>query len=163
MAQQFQKRRPVSIIEMGDGLFHRPFMICERAAYHFAAGSSKPDNARTPVSRIVPARHQALALQPVDRRRNRAARQKNLGSQFVDRERAFVQQRFEDSEIAQTHPQGNHARLGKRFERPSSLPEHEPQVNTANHLDIKMLDIKEKSQLSRDQRERSYKVRPQAL
>src|SRR5436309_9141603 len=60
----------------------------------------KVNDARPSVGPVRAALDEPLCLEPVDSRRDGAARELHLSSDGVDRQRALVEQRLEDCEVA---------------------------------------------------------------
>src|ERR1043166_9462403 len=107
-----------------------------------------------PVGAVRASFDELPVFQTVDRGRNRATRQQDLLADLVNRERTFVQKRFENSEVAAAHLQLRDTALRIRLDRPRRLPQHEENMNPTaaaqrfelgspsrihNYLDIKIL------------------------
>ena len=68
-------------------------------------------------------------LEPIDRRRHRAAREIDTPAQVADRLRSLVEQRFENREIGQTHIQRFDAALDVALQRPVGFHDHQPRMD----------------------------------
>src|SRR5690348_3814454 len=115
----------------------------------------EPHDAAAAVGGVVSAGYPAATFEPVDCSGHRSAGEQDLFSQCLNRQRAFVKQCFEHSEVALAQAEGRDAAPGLGLHRPEGLPQHQPQVNTAcvrierplhKYLDIKMLDSEKRIQ-----------------
>ena len=74
---------------------------------------------------------QAFVFEAVDRGGYGTARQQDLFPDFVNRQWAFVQEGFEDGEVAATHFELRDAVLRVRLDRSRRLPQDEENVHPA--------------------------------
>lgn len=101
---------------------HSPLVVRKRLADHSSALTCQVDDAGAPVIGVAAALDKPPPLQPVDRRGDRAAGEKDLRSEYVDREGSLVQEGLQHSKIAQAHAQRFNAPVRMGFESSGSLP-----------------------------------------
>ena len=89
------------------------------------------DDARPPVFVIVFPLHQPFCFQPVNGDADRSAGQANLGAEHIHRERALVQQRFQNTEVREPQPSRANILMRMGFEGVEGLPENQPEMDAA--------------------------------
>ena len=131
-------------------------MLGEEPADEGAALRGEMNDAGAAVVFVVAANDEAAAGQAVDGGGDGTTGEQHLSANLVDRERAFVKQRFENAEVAGTKSERDDARMSDGFQRPRGFPKDEPETDArgrgllgefrlrVHSLDIKMLHVKKR-------------------
>jgi hypothetical protein len=148
-AKQWKEQEAVSFGKFFERCLEGAAVAGEGAPDELAALGRELDDPGAAVASVVVACDQPAALEAVDGGGHGAAGEKDFLADLPHWERAFVEERFEDSEVGDAHVELGDAAVGQRLDGSEGLPEDEPEVDGAEvglwvaahiYLDIKMLD-----------------------
>jgi hypothetical protein len=128
--QQECQRIPLLPFESREDAFHVALVLCKYLANQFSSLFSQVHDASPAICGIRAAFYQPVLFQAIHCRGHRTAADQNLLAEGAHRERAFVKERFQNSEVASPKACPFHASSGMNFYRFASLPQQEPQVSS---------------------------------